>query len=109
MRSKITVALVIGLCVASIAQDSAEPPGHGAYYKTKDGWQKLEVLTATSTDVRAFSGMTISYREAEAPVQLSDRRPVFYIKTTPDRERLMAVASRSTVIVCLTRRKITVS
>ncbi len=33
-----------------------------------------------------------------------DRRPSFYIKTTPDKEALMARASRDTVIVLLNKK-----
>jgi hypothetical protein len=31
--------------------DSAEPPDHGVYYKTKDGWQKLELLTTAGQNI----------------------------------------------------------
>lgn len=105
LRSKVAVAIFIGLCVVSIAQDTAEPPDHGAYYRTKDGWQKLEILTTTSASVHAFSGVVVSYRGAESPVQLSDRRPVFYIKTAPEKETQLAVAARNTVIVLLDKKK----
>lgn len=101
---KIAIAMLLGLCVASFAQDAAEPPNHGAYYRAKDSWQKLQLLTATGNKVAAFSGVTVSYRGAEAPVQLLDRRPVFYIKTTPDKEQQMAVAARTTVIVLLSKK-----
>ncbi len=48
---KIAIALLLGLCVVGFAQDAAEPPDHGAYYKANDGWQKLELLTATGNKV----------------------------------------------------------
>jgi hypothetical protein len=102
---RIAIAVLLGLCVVSIAQDSTEPPDHGAYYKAKDGWQKLELLAATGRKVGAFSGVIVSYRGVEAPVQLSDRRPVFYIKTTPDKEVLMEVAARNALIVLLDKKK----
>jgi hypothetical protein len=105
MKQKIAIAVLLGVCCVSNAQDSAGPPDHGAYYKTKDGWQKLELLTTTGGSFHAFSGITISYRGAEAPIQLSDRRPVFYTRTTPDKEALMAVAARNTVIVLLDKKE----
>jgi len=46
----------------------------------------------------------MTYLKPEAPVQLSDRRPVFYIKATPDKEQQMAVAARTTVIVLLNKK-----
>lgn len=101
---RIAITVLVGLCVMSFAQDAVEPPDHGAYYKAKDGWQKLELLTATGNKVAAFSGVTMTYLKPEAPVQLSDRRPVFYIKTTPDKEQQMAVAARNTVIVLLDKK-----
>ena len=104
-RSKIAVVIFISLCAVSIAQNTAEPPDHGAYYRAKDGWQKLEILTTTGASVHAFSGVIVSYRGAESPVQLSDRRPVFYIKATPDKEAQLAVTARNTVIVLLDKKK----
>ncbi|MGB9233147.1 MAG: hypothetical protein WCC04_01955 [Terriglobales bacterium] len=104
VKKKVAIAVVLVLCVASFAQDVVEPPDHGAYYKAKDGWQKLELLATTGNKVSAFSGATASYRGAEAPIQLSDRRPVFYIKTTPNKEGMMALAARNTVIVLLNKK-----
>src|SRR5277367_329125 len=88
----------------TVIQESVEPPDHGAYYKAKEGWQKLELLTATGMKVGAFSGGRDSFRGVEAPVQLSDRRPVFYLKTTPDKESWMANAARNIVIVLLDKK-----
>jgi hypothetical protein len=102
---KIATAVLLALCVVAFAQDAAEPPDHGAYYKAKDGWQKLEPLTATGRRVGAFSGVIVSYRGSAAPVQLTDRRPVFYLKTTPDKEAMMAVAARNAVIVLLSKKE----
>jgi len=106
----IAIALLVGLCVVSFAQNAAEPPDHGAYYKAKDGWQKLELLTTSGSNIHVnaltlHGGNKQLYRGAEAPVQLTDRRPVFYIKTTPDKEQQLAVAARDTVIVLLTKRE----
>lgn len=101
---KMLIIMLLGLCIASVSQDTVGPPDHGAYYKAKDGWQKLELLTPTGNRVAAFSGVTMSYRGTQAPVQLTDRRPVFYIKTTPDKEQQMAIAARSTVIVLLNKK-----
>jgi hypothetical protein len=106
----LAIVLLLGLCVVGFAQDAAEPPDHGAYYKSKDGWQKLELLTTSGSNVHVnaltlHGGNKQLYRGAEAPVQLSDRRPVFYIKTTPDKEQQLAIASRDTVIVLLTKKE----
>lgn len=106
---RIKLFVLMALVLVCAAQDSAEPPDHGAYYKTKDGWQKLELLTATGLKVGAFSGGVNSYRGPEAPVQLSDRRPVFYVKVTPA-EALIAESggpnpARNAVIVLLNKKK----
>jgi hypothetical protein len=111
-----TLKMLVGLLlVVSLAagqtgnpQDSTEPPDHGAYYRTKDGWQKLEMLIESGIreHISPFGGGVKNiYRGAEAPVQLSDRRPVFYIKTTPDKEAVMAVAARNTVVVLLSKKE----
>jgi len=86
MKRNLAVAVLVALCAVAVAQDSAEPPDHGTYYKSKDGWQKLELLTSTGVSVHAFSGVIVSYRGSAAPVQMSDRRPVFYLKSAPDKE-----------------------
>lgn len=106
----VAIAALLALCAVSLAQDAAEPPDHGAYYKSKDGWQKIELLTVTGSNIHVnaltlHGGAKQLYRGAEAPVQLSDRRPVFYIKTTPDKEQQLAVAARDTVIVLLTKKE----
>jgi hypothetical protein len=111
-----TLEMLVGLLlVVSLAagqtgnpQDSTEPPDHGAYYRTKDGWQKLEMLIESGIreHISPFGGGVKNiYRGAEAPVQVSDRRPVFYIKTTPDKEAVMAVAARNTVVVLLSKKE----
>jgi hypothetical protein len=96
-----------------VTQDSAEPPDHGAYYKAKDGWQELELLTSAGQDVHvnAFTmhgGAKQQYRGTEAPVQLSDRRPVFYIKMTQGEAKMAEYrgpnAARNTVIVLLSKK-----
>src|SRR5271155_4618116 len=100
-------SLLVPIIVAhsGVAQDSAEPPAPGAYYKAKGGWQKLEELQRTDFKANVFSGAVLSYRGSEAPLQLSDRRPVFYIKTTPGNEGLITDASLNTVIVLLSRKQ----
>jgi len=74
----IVIAVVLGLCVASLAQDTSEPPGYGVYYKLKDGWQKLDYVSPLGANVGAFSGATLNYHGAQAFLQIADPRPVFY-------------------------------
>jgi hypothetical protein len=61
MQVRLFILLVSVL--ASFAQDSAEPPDHGAYYKATDGLQKLQLLTATGTQA-SDSGVATTYRGA---------------------------------------------
>jgi len=103
--AKIGFLLLCCLGVIGMAQDLAEPPDHGCYYRGASGWQKLEPILPSGTKVRGFSGMTQIYRETNAPMQLSDRRPIFYIKTTPDKQSLMESTLRSMVIVRLEQKK----
>src|ERR1039458_7902050 len=84
MKSKLSLPLVIAILVASaisFGQDKLptdEPPGYGVYYKTKDGWQKLDYARPLGSSVGAFSGATLNYHGAEAALQITDRRPVFF-------------------------------
>jgi len=79
----IIIAVLFGLCVASFAQDVVEPPGYGVYYKSKDGWQRLDYARPLGASAGAFSGATLNYHGAEAALQITDRRPVFYFNRVP--------------------------
>src|ERR1035441_4644636 len=103
MKSKLSLPLVIAILVASaisFGQDKLptdEPPGYGVYYKTKDGWQKLDYARPLGSSVGAFSGATLNYHGAEAALQITDRRPVFYFDRVP--------TARNTIIVLFERKK----
>jgi hypothetical protein len=68
---------------------ASTPPSDGVFYKKATGWQQLETQTTAGENIHVnmftmHGGANQIYRGAEAPIQLSDRRPVFYIKTTPE-------------------------
>src|SRR5208282_1224181 len=108
------VAAVAGFGQGQDKPSESAPPSDGVFYKTQTGWQQLEVLTSAGQNIHVnmltmHGGGDQLYRGAEAPIQVSDRRPVFYIKVTPA-EALMAEAggpnaARNAVIVILSKKK----
>ncbi len=106
-------AAVVGVGQKHDKPTESSPPNDGVFYKSANGWQQLEVLTAAGQNIHVnvftlHGGGTQEYRGAEAPIKLSDRRPVFYIKNPL--EPLMAKtggpnATRNAVIVILSKKK----
>jgi len=95
MRTTLALILAIVFSFAAFGQDQTpdvQPSADGFYYKTPQGYQKLEALTIAGAGAkhaaRAFvpglmPEMIYTYRGAEAPVQIMEKRPTFYIKQTP--------------------------
>jgi hypothetical protein len=114
--------LAPGESLQPVAQDStaqdkpseSTPPSDGVFYKNATGWQQLQVLAAAGQDVHVnmftmHGGGNQVYRGAEAPIRLSDRRPVFYIKISPVDVSMAKYggrnAARDTMIVILRKKK----
>ncbi len=99
----VVVAAVVSVCAG---QDTATPQevqslADGFYYKTQQGWQKLEPLSMAGGGLKHAGKMFVpgltpqfvwTFRGAEAPVQIGDKRPTFYIKELP---MLASIAGRS--------------
>jgi hypothetical protein len=73
----------------------------GFYYKTPQGWQTLEPLSMAGGGLKHAGKMFVpgltpqfvwTFRGAESPVQIGDKRPMFYIKELP---MLAAIAGRT--------------
>src|SRR5258706_2208409 len=100
---KITAA--IAFCLISFfavecfsAGQQAHAPGDvqslsdGFYYKAPDGWRKLEPITMAGGGLKHVGKMLVpgltpqmvwTFRGAQAPAQITDKRPIFYVKELP--------------------------
>src|SRR5882672_8732347 len=90
----IAFAAVTLLCAgqdAAVLQD-VKSLSDGFYYKTPQGWQKLEPLTMAGGGLKHAGKMFVpgltpqmvwTFRDAESPIQIADKRPTFCIKEIP--------------------------
>ena len=86
----------------------------GAYYKDAKGWTKLQQLSlsgggATHVAKMAVPGLTPhmvwTFRGAEAPVQITEGKPVFYVKQSPYMANVAGRSERDIVIVRFDKKK----
>ncbi len=86
----------------------------GAYYKGAKGWTKLQQLSfsgggATHVGKMLVPGLTPhmvwTFRGAEAPVQISEGKPVFYVKQSPYMANVAGRSERDIVIVRFDKKK----
>jgi hypothetical protein len=77
------------------------------YYKAPDGWKRLEELRSFGQAHKYLMVPDVenTYRGAEAPVQISDRRPIFVVRIQPDRRDLLTPLIRNLVIVRFDKEK----
>jgi hypothetical protein len=108
------VAAMAGFGQEQDKTSESTPPSDGVFYKNATGWQQLEPITTAGENIHVNvftmhgAGKQV-YNGAEAPTQLSDRRPVLYIKLT-QAEAMTAEyggpnAARNAVIVILSKKK----
>jgi hypothetical protein len=103
----------------SIAADANKVAGpellaEGVYYKGPTGWVRLELLSmagggATHVAKMLVPGLTPqvvwTFRGAEAPVQISDSKPSFYIKQSPYLVNVPGHSGRDIVMVRFDKKK----
>jgi hypothetical protein len=114
--------IVLGLLALSIfrgvaAQDKtveSTPPSDGFYYKTSQGWQKLEPLAMAGGGLKHMGKMFVpgltpqmvwTFRGAEAPIQSTDKRPTFCIKELPQLADIAGRSGRDLLIVRFEKKK----
>jgi len=94
--------------------EGTELLGEGAYYKTTKGWVRLEQVTmagggATHIGKMFVPGLTPqmvwTFRGAEAPIQISEPKPTFYIKQSPYMVNVQGRSPRDVVVVRFDKKK----
>lgn len=111
-----TLAAVVLLCAG---QDAAVPQdvqslSDGVYYKTAQGWQKLEPVSMAGGGLKHAGKMFVpgltpqmvwTFRDAESPAQIADRRPTFCVKELPALANIAGRSGRDLLIVRLDKKK----
>jgi hypothetical protein len=86
----------------------------GFYYQTSKGWQKLEPISmagggATHMGKMFVPGLTPqmvwTYRDAESPAQITDKRPTFCVKESPAVADISGRSRRDLLIVRFDKKK----
>jgi hypothetical protein len=117
MRTTLKViAAVVLVCAAqnaAVPQD-AQTLADGFYYKTPQGWQKLEALSMAGGGIKHAGKMLVpgltpqfvwTFRGAEAPVQIGDKKPTFYIKELPMLASTTGRTERDLIVIRFDKKK----
>jgi hypothetical protein len=95
-------------------KDSFSSLAEGTFYKSSDGMVKLQPLMmagggATHMGKMFIPGMTPqfvhTFRGAEAPIQIKERTPVFYVKQSPYMVNIPGHSDRDIVLVRFDKKK----
>jgi hypothetical protein len=115
-RGVIFVLFIALTCVwqdTAIAQD-VQTLADGFYYRTTQGWQKLEPLSMAGGGIKHAGKMLVpgltpqfvwTFRDAEARIQIEDRRPTFYIKELPALASIAGRTERDLIIIRFDKKK----
>lgn len=112
MKSILATLLILAAC--SMQGQTAAPAdvqalGYGVYYKTEHGWQPVQSVSTSGGGAKHVGKMLVpvvgpmltpqmvmTFRDAQAPVQITDKRPTFLVKQS---QMTPAFSPRSIVIV----------
>ena len=111
-------ALLISV-IACGAQNTAVPKdvqslADGFYYQSSQGWKMLEPISMAGGGLKHVGKMFVpgltpqmvwTFRGAEAPVQIEDKRPTFCIKELPSLASVAGRSERDLVIVRFDKKK----
>jgi hypothetical protein len=86
----------------------------GFYYQTSQGWQNLQPLAMAGGGLKHVGKMFVpgltpqivwTFRDAESPAQIEDRRPAFCIKELPALANIEGHSRRDLLIVRFDKKK----
>lgn len=109
----------IATALLCAGQDAAVPQdvqslSAGFYYKTSQGWQKLEPLAMAGGGLKHVGKMFVPgltpqmvwmFRDAESPVQIVDKKPTFCVKELPQLADIAGRSGRDLLIVHFDKKK----
>jgi len=116
---KAALFLLIAFCtiLPALSQDNHDdsiPPSDGAFYRNGREWKPLQQLSMAGGGVKHAGKMFVpgltpqmvwTFRGSEAPIQIEDRRPTFYVKEPPVLEIIAGRSERDLVIVRFDKKK----
>ncbi len=111
--------LLFILAVACSAQDETiltdmQMLNDGFYYQTPQGWQKLAPIAMAGGGLKHVGKMFVpgltpqmvwTFRDAESPVQIEEKRPIFCIKELPALANIAGRSGRDLLIVRFDKKK----
>jgi hypothetical protein len=86
----------------------------GFYYNTAQGWQKLEPILLAGGGMKHVGKMFVpgltpqmvwTFRGAESPIQIEDKRPTFCIKESPEEAGIAGRSEHALLIVRFDKKK----
>lgn len=115
----VQLSVLLIAVVACNAQDAGVPGdvqslGDGFYYQSSRGWKKLEPISIAGGGLKHVGKMFVpgltpqmvwTFRGAEAPAQIEDKRPTFCIKELPSLADVAGRSGRDLIIVRLDKKK----
>lgn len=126
MKNRFTVAeiffcLVVFAATALVCtgQDTAIPKDvqaleDGFYFQSSQGWQKLEQLSMAGGGLKHVGKMFVpgltpqfvwTFRDAESPIQIGDKKPTFCIKESPMMASVAGRSDRDLLIIRFDKKK----
>lgn len=112
-------AIALALVAPCRGQDSPIPLdiqslSDGFYYKTAQGWQRLESITMAGGGLSHAGKMFVpgltpqmvwTFRGTESPAQISDKRPKFCVKESPALANIAGRSRRDLLIIRFDKKK----
>ena len=106
--------LLFILCGLGFSQDVSAPQSNGAFYKLGNDWKPLQQLAMSGGGAKHMAKLFVpgltpqivwTFRGAEAPVQIEDRRPTFYFKQLAALDGIAGHSERDLSIIRFDKKK----
>lgn len=113
--------VVVALLTAALSQDATDVAARdvqsladGFYFKKQQQWEPLQPISMAGGGLKHAGKMFVpgltpqmvwTFRGAEAPVQMSERRPIFIVKELPMMADIAGRSGRDLVIVRFDKKK----
>jgi len=90
------------------------PTEYGVYAKTANGWMKLDPVVPFGAGPRhvarmfvptGFPQIVLTFRDPVAPLELTEAKPIFYVRQATDTEEVPGRTPRDLMIVSFDRKK----
>lgn len=118
-RTSVCAVLLASVILACAGQDTSVPKEiesltDGFYYKTPRGWQKLEPISMAGGGLKHAGKMFVpgltpqyvwTFRDAESPIQIEDKKPTFCIKELPQLAEIAGRTGRDLLIIRFDKKK----